>query len=84
MSLFRRKPIRDLQAEAETDQRLRRTLGPFNLTALGVGAVIGAGHLRADRAGGGQLRRAGDRVLVHPGRHRLRLRRASATPSSPR
>ncbi len=43
MIFLRRKPIRALQAEAETDQRLRRTLGPLNLTALGVGAIIGAG-----------------------------------------
>jgi APA family basic amino acid/polyamine antiporter len=43
MNLFRRKSILELQAEAEKDQRLHRALGPVNLTALGVGAVIGAG-----------------------------------------
>jgi basic amino acid/polyamine antiporter, APA family len=43
MTLLRRKAIRDLQSEAANDQRLNRTLGPFNLTALGVGAIIGAG-----------------------------------------
>jgi APA family basic amino acid/polyamine antiporter len=43
MTDLRRQPIRDLQSEAATDQRLRRTLGPFNLTALGIGAIIGAG-----------------------------------------
>ena len=43
MKFLRRKPITELQSEAENDQRLHRTLGPLNLTALGVGAVIGAG-----------------------------------------
>ncbi|MGA2433661.1 MAG: amino acid permease [Bryobacteraceae bacterium] len=44
-SLFRRKPIELLLKEAgETGEHsLRRTLGPFQLTALGVGAIIGAG-----------------------------------------
>lgn len=32
-----------LQHEAANDQRLRRALGPVNLTTLGIGAVIGAG-----------------------------------------
>jgi APA family basic amino acid/polyamine antiporter len=40
--LFRRKAVPDLQAEAASDN-LRRALGPGNLTALGVGAIIGAG-----------------------------------------
>src|SRR3974377_40316 len=43
MSLFRRKTVSDLQAEALTDQSLHRALGPVNLTALGVGAIIGTG-----------------------------------------
>jgi len=43
MSLFRRKRVQDLQQEAHSDQSLRRALGPLNLTALGIGAVIGAG-----------------------------------------
>ena len=43
MNLFRRKSITDLQAEALTDQSLKRALGPVNLTALGVGAIIGTG-----------------------------------------
>jgi APA family basic amino acid/polyamine antiporter len=42
MSLFRRKPVADLQLEA-TQEHLRRAIGPGNLTALGVGAIIGAG-----------------------------------------
>ena len=43
MNLFRRKTVSDLQAEALADRRLKRALGPLNLTALGIGAVIGAG-----------------------------------------
>jgi APA family basic amino acid/polyamine antiporter len=43
MNLFRRKSVTDLQAEALTDNSLHRALGPVNLTALGVGAIIGTG-----------------------------------------
>jgi APA family basic amino acid/polyamine antiporter len=43
MDLFRRKRITDLQAEAETDNSLRRALGAWNLTLLGIGAIIGTG-----------------------------------------
>ncbi|HWX19740.1 MAG TPA: amino acid permease [Candidatus Binatia bacterium] len=43
MNLFRRKSVTDLQAEALTDHSLHRALGPVNLTALGIGAIIGTG-----------------------------------------
>jgi len=43
MNLLRRKSIAALQAEAETSTALRRSLGAFNLTALGIGAIIGTG-----------------------------------------
>jgi len=43
MSLFRRKDLSALQTEVATDQSLKRTLGPVNLVALGIGAIIGAG-----------------------------------------
>src|SRR3982074_1108929 len=43
MNLFRRKSVTELQAEALTDQSLKRALGALNLTALGVGAIIGTG-----------------------------------------
>jgi basic amino acid/polyamine antiporter, APA family len=43
MHLFRRKSVTDLQAEAATDHSLKRALGPWNLTALGIGAIIGTG-----------------------------------------
>jgi len=42
--LFRTKSIDALiAASEEPDKRLRKTLGPWSLTALGVGAVIGSG-----------------------------------------
>lgn len=42
--LFRTKDIDQLIADAEApEHRLRKTLGPWSLTALGVGAVIGSG-----------------------------------------
>ena len=43
MDLFRRKSVTDLQPEAATDHSLKRALGALNLTALGIGAIIGAG-----------------------------------------
>ncbi|MBK9167129.1 MAG: amino acid permease [Bryobacterales bacterium] len=42
MSYLRRKNIDDLVAAAQAT-RLRQTLGPWSLVALGVGAVIGSG-----------------------------------------
>ena len=41
--LFRTKPLALLLAEANGEHRLRRVLGPVQLTGLGVGAIIGAG-----------------------------------------
>jgi APA family basic amino acid/polyamine antiporter len=43
MDLFRRKTVTALQAEALGDRSLKRALGPLNLTALGIGAIIGTG-----------------------------------------
>jgi len=42
MGLFTRKSFDALQAEAERGL-LRRSLGPWNLTALGIGCIIGTG-----------------------------------------
>ena len=58
-SLFRTKSIESLMAESRAtgEGTLRRTLGPWSLVALGIGAIIGAGlFVRtaaaiADRAG---------------------------------
>src|SRR5579862_8082610 len=41
--LFQRKPHAMLLEELRSDNRLRRILGPVQLSALGVGAIIGTG-----------------------------------------
>jgi len=43
MDLFRRKSVTDLQNEAASDHSLKRALSALNLTALGIGAIIGTG-----------------------------------------
>src|SRR5450631_1680407 len=44
MSLFITKPMSSLMAEvSDSGNTLKRTLGPINLIALGIGAIIGAG-----------------------------------------
>jgi APA family basic amino acid/polyamine antiporter len=43
MSLLRRKTVASLQAEWQADHSLKRALNAFNLTTLGIGAIIGAG-----------------------------------------
>src|SRR5262252_7460400 len=53
--LFRKKPLELLLAQAsESDKGLKRTLSAWNLVALGVGAIIGAGlFVRTAAAAGG-------------------------------
>src|ERR1700745_4468971 len=42
--LFRTKSLDDLVAETQEEgHQLKKVLGPWNLVALGVGAIIGAG-----------------------------------------
>lgn len=41
--LLARKSLEALRAEMEGEDRLHRVLGPWQLTSLGVGAIIGAG-----------------------------------------
>ena len=48
MSLFIKKPIDKLVAEADDSEKgLKRTIGPGNLIALGIGAIIGGTILAA-------------------------------------
>lgn len=42
-SFFARKTIEDVQAGPAESHTFPRSLGPWSLTALGVGAIIGAG-----------------------------------------
>ncbi len=55
MSLFRKKTLNSLLAQAaDSEKSLKRTLGPGNLIALGIGAIIGAGlFVRTAAAAGG-------------------------------
>src|SRR5919108_2008222 len=48
--LFAKKSLKVLLDEMKGDHRLKRALGPVNLTALGIGAVIGAGIFAATGA----------------------------------
>src|SRR5215469_14127313 len=44
MSLFEKKSLEKIIAESESGEvHLKKTLGPLNLVALGIGAIIGAG-----------------------------------------
>jgi len=41
--LLAKKPLKLLLEEMEGDNRLRRILGPIELTSLGIGCIIGTG-----------------------------------------
>jgi APA family basic amino acid/polyamine antiporter len=41
--LWRKKSVQQLQAEARADSGLKRALGAVDLTAIGIGAIVGAG-----------------------------------------
>ena len=60
-SLLRRKDVDACQEDAErSEHRLKRSLGVFDLTALGIGAIIGAGifaTIGTAAAGGARPRR---------------------------
>ena len=59
-SLFSRKPIADLMAEADNPNALRRMLGAGDLIMLAIGAVIGAGIFGAiGSAAAGEVDAAG-------------------------
>lgn len=44
-SVFRKKSIQDLIAATSGEKSLKRELGAFDLTLLGIGAIIGTGIL---------------------------------------
>lgn len=55
MSLFVKKPLASLLAQAEDSEKgLKRTLGAGNLIALGIGAIIGAGLFVRTAAAAGE------------------------------
>jgi APA family basic amino acid/polyamine antiporter len=61
LKLFRRKTLEQLTAEADSNATpLKRVLGPFQLTMLGVGAIVGAGIFSTvGTAAAGDLERPG-------------------------
>jgi APA family basic amino acid/polyamine antiporter len=66
--LFRRKPLEQLMGDTiEPERQLKRVLGPVQLTALGVGASIGAGifsSIGSAVAGGPDHPGAGPAIIV--------------------
>ena len=66
--LLRRKGLGDITAEGEAQEgRLKRTLGALDLTALGIGAIIGAGIFSSTgtaAAGGGGHIGAGPALIL--------------------
>jgi APA family basic amino acid/polyamine antiporter len=67
VQLFARKPVEQLEAEAGSGTGLRRALGKWDLTALGVGAIIGAGIFATTGsaiAGGGAHIGAGPAIVL--------------------
>ncbi|MGZ3445944.1 MAG: amino acid permease, partial [Myxococcaceae bacterium] len=67
-SLLRRKAVEACQADADrAEHQLKRSLGVFSLTALGIGAVIGAGIFSSPgtaAAGGGSHVAAGPALVL--------------------
>ena len=84
-NLLKTKSIEQLVGDVEHGGKaLKRSLSAWDLTLLGIGAIIGTGHLRADRHGRGQPGGPGDHaVATWPPASRARSPR-SATPSSRR
>lgn len=63
MSLFVRKPMNVLMAEAaDTEKGLKKTLGARSLVALGIGAIIGAGLFSI--TGGAAANQAGPAITI--------------------
>ena len=63
MSLFVKKPLDQILAQAADNEKgLKRTLGPANLVALGIGAIIGAGLFVRTAAAAGEA--AGPAVTI--------------------
>lgn len=62
MSLFVKKPLDQLLAQASGEKGLKRTLGAGSLVALGIGAIIGAGLFVRTAAAAGE--HAGPAVTI--------------------
>jgi APA family basic amino acid/polyamine antiporter len=63
MSLFVKKPLNKLLTEAsDSEKGLKKTLGPWSLIALGIGAIIGAGLFSI--TGGAAATNAGPAITI--------------------
>ena len=66
--LFRKKTLDSILADAEEPaHQLKRTLGPIQLIALGIGAIIGAGifaGIGSAAAGGAHHAGAGPALVI--------------------
>jgi hypothetical protein len=76
MNLFARRRVADLQAEALTDQRLKRVLGPGQSHVVGHRCHHRRGHFCPYRPRSGAICRTSDCLFIHPLRSGLRVRRA--------
>ena len=85
MEVFRRKSVEQCLQDADDPERhLRRALGPVQLTAIGIGVIIGTGIFVLTGEAAGTRCGAGDHALVRHRGDRLLPGGASATRSSPR
>ena len=64
MGIWSKKSLAQLTREEGSPGGLKRTLSGLNLMLLGVGAIIGAGHLRGDGHGGSAARGARHRPVL--------------------
>jgi len=53
-NLLKTKSLEQLVSDVEHGKHLKRALSAVDLTLLGIGAIIGDGHLRVDRDGRGE------------------------------
>jgi APA family basic amino acid/polyamine antiporter len=67
--LFKTKSLALLLEEMKCENRLRRVLGPVQLTSLGVGAIIGAGIFVATGAAAHNVAGPSPAVARRGGRH---------------
>ena len=75
-NLLKTKSIEQLVDDVEKGKHLKRTLTAFDLTLLGIGAIIGTGIFVLTGTAAAQPGRPRDHALVRAGRARLRLRGA--------
>ena len=63
-NLWRKKSVKGPQAEAQPDSGLKKALGAVDLTAIGIGAIVGAGIFVSYRKSRSLPCRASHRVFL--------------------